>query len=83
MKETFIDGDKTILKTDYYLYLLQLDSNWNKLKEGLLSLYDFDEGVVSEDYLDCVQDTLDKMQELEGKDENWCWELCKSKGVYW
>lgn len=40
--------------------------NWNKLKECLRSLYDFDEGVVSADYLECVEDTLNKMQEIEG-----------------
>ena len=40
-------------------------SDWEKLKDGLRSLYDFDEGVVSIDYLECVKDTLEKMKELE------------------
>lgn len=44
----------------------ELKDNWNKLKEGLRSLYNFDEGVVSADYLECIEDTLDKMQEIEG-----------------
>ena len=44
----------------------ELKDNWNKLKEGLRSLYDFEEGVISKDYLECVEDTLDKMQEIEG-----------------
>ena len=48
-------------------YIYKLKDNWNKLKEGLRSLYDFDEGVVSKDYLECVEDTLDKMQEIEEK----------------
>ena len=47
-----------------------LQNNWNELKKGLKSLFEFDEGVVSKDYLECVEDTLEKMQELEqGKDE--------------
>ena len=46
-------------------------SNWNKLKEGLKSCYDFDKGVLSEDYLECIDNTLDKMQEIEeGSDTN-------------
>ena len=44
----------------------KLKDNCNKLIEGLHSLYDFDEGVVRADYLECVEDTLDKMQEIEG-----------------
>lgn len=51
--------------------LEQLQNNWNELKKGLQSLFEFDEGVVSKDYLECAEDTLEKMQELEqGKDEN-------------
>ena len=34
-KETFIDGNKTLIDTDYYLHLLQIENNWNKLKEWL------------------------------------------------
>lgn len=45
-------------------------NNWNELKKGLKSLFEFDEGVVSKDYLECAEDTLEKMEELEqGKDE--------------
>lgn len=44
-------------------------TNWRELKKSLKSLYDFDTGVISQDYLECVQDTLDKMKELEGKNE--------------
>lgn len=44
-------------------------TNWSELKKSLKSLYDFDTGVISQDYLECVQDTLDKMKELEGKNE--------------
>ena len=47
----------------------KIKDNWNNLKEGLRSLYDFDEGVVSKDYLECVEDTLDKMQEIEEKND--------------
>lgn len=43
----------------------QLQNNWNELKKGLQSLFEFDEGVVSKDYLECAEDTLEKMQELE------------------
>ena len=43
----------------------QLQNNWNELKKGLQSLFEFDEGVVSKDYLECAKDTLEKMQELE------------------
>lgn len=43
----------------------KLQNNWNELKKGLQSLFEFDEGVVSNDYLECVHDTLNKMQELE------------------
>lgn len=46
----------------------QLKDNWNKLKEGLKFCYDFDEGVLSKDYLECVDNILDKMQEIEGSD---------------
>lgn len=42
-----------------------LQSNWNELKKGLQSLFEFDEGVVSKDYLEYAQDTLNRMQELE------------------
>lgn len=50
--------------------LKQLQTNWNELKKGLQSLFEFDYGVVSKDYLECAEDTLEKMQELEqGKDE--------------
>lgn len=56
-----------------YLYLKkieQLQNNWDELKKGLKSLFEFDRDVVSKDYLECAEDTLDKMQELEqGKDE--------------
>lgn len=49
----------------------QLKDNWNKLREGLKFCYEFDYGVLSKDYLECVDDTLDKMQELEkGSDSN-------------
>lgn len=52
-------------------YITQLQNNWNELKNGLKSLFEFDEGVVSKDYLECAEDTLEKMQELEQvKDEN-------------
>ena len=48
----------------------KLQHNWNELKNGLKSLFEFEEGVVSKDYLECAEDTLKKMQELEqGKDE--------------
>lgn len=43
----------------------KLEHNWNELKKGLQSTFDFDYGVLSKDYLECVQDVLDKMQELE------------------
>ena len=50
--------------------LKQLQNNWNELKKGLQSLFEFDEGVVSKDYLECAEDILEKMQELEqGKDD--------------
>ena len=47
----------------------QLQNNWNELKKGLQSLFEFDYGVVSKDYLECAEDTLEKMQELEGNYE--------------
>ena len=47
----------------------QLQNNWNELKKGLQSLFEFDEGVVSKDYLECAEDTLEKMQELENKND--------------
>ena len=51
-------------------YIDKLQNNWNELKKGLKSLFEFDEGVVSKDYLECAEDILEKMQELEqGKDE--------------
>lgn len=43
----------------------QLQNNWNELKKGLQSLFEFDEGVVSKDYLECAEDTLEKMQKME------------------
>lgn len=50
---------------------IKLQNNWNELKNGLKSLFEFEEGVVSKDYLECAEDTLDKMQELEqGKDDS-------------
>ncbi len=66
MKETFIDGDKTILKTDYYLYLLQVEVNWKELKK-----YVNEE--LSKTYLDLKYangflKVNDKMQGLENKD---------------
>lgn len=58
------------LKNQCVDYIEQLQNNWNELKKGLQSLFEFDYGVVSKDYLECAEDTLDKMQELEqGKDE--------------
>lgn len=52
-------------------YIDKLQNNWNELKKGLQSLFEFDEGVVSKDYLEYAQDTLNRMQELEQcKDEN-------------
>ena len=48
----------------------QLLNNWNELKNGLKSLFEFEENVVSKDYLECAEDTLEKMQEL-GKDKEW------------
>ena len=47
----------------------ELQNNWNELKKGLQSLFEFDEGVVSKDYLECAEDTLEKMQELENKND--------------
>lgn len=47
----------------------QLQNNWNELKKGLQSLFEFDYGVISKDYLECAEDTLEKMQELEGNNE--------------
>lgn len=56
---TKLENDKT-----------KLQNNWNELKKGLKSLFEFDEGVVSKDYLECAEDILEKMQELEQeKDE--------------
>lgn len=58
------------LKEQCVDYIEQLQNNWNELKKGLQSLFEFDYGVVSKDYLECAEDTLEKMQELEqGKDE--------------
>ena len=48
----------------------KLQNNWNELKKGLQSLFEFDEGVVSKDYLECAEDILEKMQELQGDDKN-------------
>ena len=68
-------GDRTISTDfankiiDYIKELEQLQNNWNELKKGLKSLFEFDEGVVSKDYLECAEDTLNKMQELEGNNE--------------
>ena len=53
-----------------YDYITKLQNNWNELKKGLKSLFEFDEGVVSKDYLECAEDTLEKMQELQGDDKN-------------
>lgn len=61
----------TINDKKYHLCCIeQLQNDWNELKKGLQSLFEFDEGVVSKDYLECVEDTLDKMQDLEGNNEN-------------
>ena len=64
---------KTIFMQDRDIlikYITQLQNNWNELKKGLQSLFEFDYGVVSKNYLECAEDTLDKMQELEqGKGE--------------
>ena len=46
-------------------YIDKLQNNWNELKKGLQSLFEFDEGVVSKDYLECAEDTLMKMEEME------------------
>ena len=48
----------------------QLQNNWNELKNGLKSLFEFEEGVVSKDYLECAEDTLEKMQEMEGNNDS-------------
>lgn len=53
------------LKEQCVDYIEQLQNNWNELKKGLQSLFEFDYGVVSKDYLECAEDTLEKMQELE------------------
>lgn len=53
------------LKNQCVVYIEQLQNNWNELKKGLQSLFEFDYGVVSKDYLECAEDTLDKIQELE------------------
>lgn len=53
-----------------YDYITKLQNNWNELKKGLKSLFEFDEGVVSKDYLECAEDILEKMQELQGDDKN-------------
>ena len=57
------------LKEQCVDYIEQLQNNWNELKKGLQSLFEFDYGVVSKDYLECAEDTLEKMQELEGNNE--------------
>lgn len=49
----------------YFEEKQKLQNNWNELKNGLQSLFDFERGIVSEEYLDCVKDTLDKIQALE------------------
>ena len=46
----------------------RLNNIINELEKGLRSLYDFDKGVISKDYLDCVDDTLEKLQELKGSE---------------
>ena len=48
----------------------KLQNNWNELKYGLKSLFEFEEGVVSKDYLECAEDTLKKMQDLEGNNDS-------------
>lgn len=62
-KMTLANGEEIDLvkKQDY----IKLQNNWNKLKKGLRLLLEFDEGVVSKDYLECAEDTLEKMEELE------------------
>ena len=54
---------------DFSIQYYELQNNWNELKKGLQSLFEFDENVVSKDYLECAEDTLEKMQELEGNNE--------------
>lgn len=40
--------------------------NWNKLKEWLKEGFDYERGVVSEEFIEAIENTLDKMQEIEG-----------------
>ena len=75
--EPFLTVKQDLTKTIYIHYAKERDenyklqNNWNELKKGLQSLFEFDEGVVSKDYLECAEDILEKMQELEQvKDEN-------------
>lgn len=39
---------------------------WNKLKEWLKEGFDYERGVVSEEFIEAIENTLDKMQEIEG-----------------
>lgn len=66
MSNTQYDSEdiKKLLK-DKEDYQDKVQNNWNELKKGLQSLFEFDEGVVSKDYLECAEDTLEKMQEME------------------
>lgn len=58
----------------YQIELLQkqnkeLKDNWNKLKEWLKEGFDYERGVVSEDFIEAIENTLDKMQEIEEKND--------------
>ena len=69
-RHTFMSKDgKTLSFYDTFKTMKDLQNNWNELKKGLQSLFEFDYGVVSKNYLECAEDTLDKMQELEGNNE--------------
>lgn len=64
------------LKEDYNAILKQRDDLienatksieiLNELKKWLNSIFDYEDGVISSDYLECYEEILNKIKELEG-----------------
>ena len=65
-KETFIDGDKTIINTNFYLYLLKQENILIKFEKWLIETFYLYIPEVSKN--SNIKKIYDKLQELKGSD---------------
>lgn len=66
-KYTLIKTERIDMQKELNKTITRLLNNWNELKESLREVFDYDKNVISEDYLQCAEETLELMKFLESR----------------